>query len=222
MTVKKKFGVFGDAYVHVTKGTGPELPEGAGLVATREVDIVAVVLDLINQVRDATLVLLESATKEVDEIVGLTADMRASDSPLQKSLLHLESIIQQIEEGKGPVGRFVTDEETAESLDQIIAEFTKVAGDIQKILEDVRQVTATLPEMARVVSDEVQDIPGTVAITQETIRETERLIVGVQNHWLLKKYVPRDNARALIPVYDIPRRPPGYQSEEESVKEIHP
>jgi len=219
VTVKRKFGVFGDAYVHISKGKGPELPEGAGLVANPDVDLMDIVLDLINQVRDATLDLLESATKVVDETVGFAADLRSPDSSVQQSLRHVEDIINQIKEGKGSIGRFTTNEETAERLDAILDEFAKMVSDIEKVLEDVSKTTSGLPEMAKVIEGEVRDIPGTVAIAQETVRETERLIEGVQNHWLLRDYVPPDHSTPLIRAYDIPRKAPDPQAADASAKE---
>ena len=66
---------------------------------------------------------------------------------------------------------------------------------------------AILPAMAQTVNREVQDIPGTVAQTQQAIYEAERLIKGIQQNWLIRKHVPQEQPTALIPTFDIPRVP---------------
>jgi phospholipid/cholesterol/gamma-HCH transport system substrate-binding protein len=198
--VKKKFGIAGDAYVEITKGSGPELPAGAGLVATKDTDLNELLEQLLSQVRESTLPLLESVKKTADEYAGLAADLRSPEGALQKMLTNLESISKKIEQGEGPAGRMIGDQKMAESIQQSIDE-------LQKILKDVRGATIQLPSMAKTVNQEVQDIPGTVLQTQEAIREAERLIVGIQRHWLIRKNIPPESTPTeLISAFDI-RRP---------------
>jgi len=203
--VKKKFGVAGDAYIDITKGTGPALPHGAGLVATKDIDLVVLVQNLVTQVSDAVLPLIESVRKAVDETAGLLGDVRSVDMPVQKLLSNIESITARINRGEGPAGRIVSDEEMAKQIDALVAQVREAMAQLQAILADVQKTAAELPPMAKTVGGEVQSIPGTVALTQETIRETEKLIEGLQRHWLLRKYIPQPASTPLIPVYDIPK-----------------
>lgn len=199
---KKKFGIAGDAFIEITKGTGPEIPEGAGLVVTKDTDLNELLTDLLRQVREAVLPLLESVKLAADEYAGLAADLRAEDGALQQLLVNLESITGNIEAGKGPAGLLVSDEATAKKIEALVDQ-------LQAIMADIKGATVELPPMARTVNTEVQTIPGTVMMTQETLRETERLIEAVQRHWLLRKYVtPEGRPTELIPIYDI-RRPVG-------------
>ena len=62
-------------------------------------------------------------------------------------------------------------------------------AEVRRILADVRQTTVQLPAMARTAGGEVQDASGLVLQTQSAIREAEKLIEGIQRHWLLRKYM---------------------------------
>lgn len=201
--VKKKFGVAGDAYIDITKGSGPDLPEGGGLVASKDTDLNELMQELLNQVQSATVPLLDSIKRTADEYAGLAADMRSAEGPLQKMLLNLESITRKIDSGDGPAGKLVSDPEMAKTIDAVVAQVQDAISQLQAIMADVKKATANLPSMATAVNGEVQDIPGTVALTKETIRETERLIEGIQRHWLLRKYIPQDASPPLIPAYDV-------------------
>jgi hypothetical protein len=66
----------------------------------------------------------------------------------------------------------------------------------------VKATTAQIPPMATKVGREVDDLPGTVVQTQETIREAERLIEGIQQHWIIRKYVPQPQVPAMIPAVE--------------------
>lgn len=201
--VKKKFGVAGDAYVDIAKGSGPEIPPGGGLVAIKDTDLNELLQDLLGQIRETTVPLLESVKSAVDEYAGLGADMRSAEGPLQKMLMNLENITRKIDQGEGPAGKLVGDEQMAEMMQQMVKQLQDTIAQVQEILGDVREVTAELPDMAKTVGGEMQDVPGTVAQTKETIREAERLIEGLQRHWLLRKYIPQTEPTALIPSYDV-------------------
>lgn len=203
--VKKVFGIAGDAFVEITKGTGEELPEGAGLVAIKDTDLNELLEQLLSQVRDATVPLLESVKKAADEYTMVAVDLRAAEGPLQKMLVNLESITRKIEAGEGPAGRLIGDEEMANSIQQVVDQVNQAIVQLQAIMADVKGATIELPSMAKTVNAEVQDIPGTVMQTQQAIYEAERLIKGIQQNWLIRKHVPQEQSTALIPVYDIPR-----------------
>ncbi len=203
--VKKKFGIAGDAFVEITKGTGADLPPGAGLVAVKDTDLNELLEQLLSQIRENTVPLLESVKHAADEYAQVATDLRSPEGPLQKMLVNLESITRKIEQGEGPAGKLVGDEQMAESISQIIDQVNQSIAQLQAILKDVQGATVKLPEIASTVNSEVQDIPGTVLQTQKAIHEAERLITGIQQNWLIRKHIPRVEPTALIPVYNIPR-----------------
>ncbi|HMP89854.1 MAG TPA: MlaD family protein [Kiritimatiellia bacterium] len=205
--VKKKFGIAGDAFIDLTKGLGPELPVGAGLVATKDTDLNELLEQLLNQVREAVVPLLESVKRAADEYGNIAADLRADGGPVQKILSNVESIIQKIDQGEGPAGRLISDPELADTIQSMVNQLNEAVRHVDQILADVRKATAELPDMARTIGGEVRDIPGTVAMSQEAIREAERLISGLQRHWLIRRHIPQTEPTPLIPLHDVRRNP---------------
>lgn len=184
--VKKKFGIAGDAFVEISRGSvGERIASGDSLAASKDTDINELLTTLLDEVKKSILPLLDSVKGAADQYNGLAADLRV--------------IVGKIESGQGPAGMLVNDEATAQRIKDLLDE-------TQKILSDIRGATVELPPMARTVNKEVQDLPGTMLLTQETLRETEQLIEGIQRHWLLRKYMkPQEPPPALISVHDIPR-----------------
>ena len=45
----------------------------------------------------------------------------------------------------------------------------------------------------------MKDLPGILLQVQELLRQTQRLVKGLQNHWLLRSYVPPDVGAGRIP-----------------------
>jgi phospholipid/cholesterol/gamma-HCH transport system substrate-binding protein len=190
--VKKKFGVAGDAFVEITKGQGAELGDEPALVAVKDTELTEIAQDILKQIQDATL-------PAIQEYTQLAADLRSADGPLMKLLAHLEQITGALERGEGSAGQLLRDPAAAQEIQRILAQVNAALAEVQKILADVKATTAQIPPMAAKVGREVDDLPGTVVQTQETIREAERLIEGIQQHWIIRKYVPQPQVPALIP-----------------------
>ncbi len=186
--VKKKFGVAGDAYVEITEGHGEELGDRAALPAIKDTEITEIAQNILKQIQDAILPLLESYTKLAD-------GLRDQDGPLMKLLSNLEEVSRGLAEGEGSAGQLLRDPKAAEEIDRILEQ-------VRAILADLKETTARLPPMAATVGREVDALPGTVVQSQETLREAERLIEGVQRHWLIRKYVPGEQLPDMIPAIE--------------------
>lgn len=183
--VKKKFAVAGDSYVEITQGRGAEIGDDPAMLAVKDTEITEIAQDILKQLQDAILPLLQEYTK-------LAADLRNPEGPLMKSLTHLEEISRGLAQGEGSAGQLLRDPKAAEEIDRILVQ-------VREILADLKETTARLPPMAETVGREVDALPGTVVQSQETLREAERLIEGIQQHWLIRKYVPSSQLPEMIP-----------------------
>jgi hypothetical protein len=62
----------------------------------------------------------------------------------------------------------------------------------------------TDPEMTMDVREAIDHLNELLAVTSETVAETRRLIRGAQKHWLLRKYIPEEDAPEYIsPLYGV-------------------
>ncbi|MGA1530569.1 MAG: hypothetical protein ACO398_07460, partial [Kiritimatiellia bacterium] len=215
--VKKKFGIAGDAFIEITKGSGSPL-DAAGLAPFKDTDLNELLQDLVTQLREAIMPLMDSVKTTVDEYGALAAGLSDPESPLQQMLANLKEITASIQRGEGSVGKLLSEDETIEALNDAVKQATVAIEQLQAVIEDVKASTAQLPDMTRKVGDELDSLPGTLLMTQEAIREAERLIEGVQQHWLLRGSMPpRQQPTELIPLYDISTPgPSGVQPGEES------
>lgn len=183
--VKKKFGIAGDAFVEITQGRGAPLEDGAVLKAVRDTEITELAQEILQEIQNAVLPLLEEYTK-------LAADLRDAEKPLMQALANIEKITRGLAEGEGSAGQLLRDPKAAQEIEAILAE-------IRAILADIKETTSKLPAIAATVNAEVEALPGTIIQAQETLRESERLIEGIQRHWLIRKYVPRESLPDIIP-----------------------
>jgi phospholipid/cholesterol/gamma-HCH transport system substrate-binding protein len=197
--VKKKFGVAGDSFFEITRGQGAPLPEkNAAIVCNEQVQ--SVLESAIDDIRRETLLVLKKTGAGLDTWTLLGSELRESRQHLDQLTARLETITAGVEQGKGTVGKLLSDTSLADEAQQALARANQTMSELQAVVTNlsaaVRNVqtgTERLPEITRAVADEARDLPGLVQQTQTSMRELERLIDALQRHWLIRKYVDHTN-----------------------------
>src|SRR5205807_9067012 len=115
-------------------------------------------------------------------------------------------------------GRLLTDAALADEATNLLAranqtmvELQGVVANLNSAVKNIQTGAVRLPEITEAVANETKDLPGLVKQTQISMREMERLIEGMQRHWLLRKFVNQTNPPPL------PRTVAGLPGAEEPV-----
>ena len=171
--------------MEITQGRGPERELEMPLVVSKDTEITEIAQDILKRLQETTV-------PAIEEYTALAADLRSTNGPLMKLLAHLEQITAGLERGEGSAGQLLRDPTAANEIQRILAE-------VKDILADVKAATVQLPPVAGRVARDTEDMPGVMLQTQETLREAERLIEGIQQHWLIRGYVPAPPSTEMIP-----------------------
>ncbi len=195
--VMRTFAVAGDAYVEITRGRGERLPEeGAYIPIVRDTELLDLAEALLDEVRATTVPAIEQLQRLLEEATALTVDLRDPEGDVQTMLASINRMIHDIEAGQGAVGKLLRDPEVAEEVAGLVTRVGDLLEEVQLILQDVNTATAQLPRMTDRLAGELEDVPGLVYQTQATLQETEVLLTGLQRHWLLRRYMDRDERPA--------------------------
>jgi phospholipid/cholesterol/gamma-HCH transport system substrate-binding protein len=195
--VKKRFGLAGDAFVDIQKGTGDRLPEeGAELGLVKDTEIIELAKQLVEGVRDAVVPAIDEVRLTAAEARKAIAALQDPDGDLQQFLSRLNEFAEALQHGDGVLPKVLGDPEFAADVHEIVVNANGVLSEIQSrlreveaILEDVKRTTAELPAVAATVRAEMEDLPGLVLRTQAGIRHIDELVAGLQKHWLVRSYM---------------------------------
>ena len=213
--VKKKFGVAGDAYFEITRGQGPPLPKKDASIICRELPgtmetaieavrrAVLPVLEKLSVGLDTWTTLGEKLSTGADAWTKLGTNLDESRQHLDQLIARLNGIVAGIEQGKGTAGKLLTDPALADDLKIILDKGNVSMDQLQTILKDVQMAGTHLSAVSEALATEAQDLPGLVLQTQQTLHELERLIEGVQKHWLIRKYIEQRQPNTRIPPSEV-------------------
>jgi phospholipid/cholesterol/gamma-HCH transport system substrate-binding protein len=210
--VKRKFGVAGDSFFEITRGQGRSLPENDATIVCND-QFQSALESAIEEVRHEAMAVLKKTSTGLDTWTRLGADLGETRHHLDQLTVRLESMTAGVEQGKGTVGKLLTDTALADEAqtlmvraNQTMSELQGVVTNLNAAVKNVQTGTERLPEITGAVANEARDLPGLVQQTQASMRELERLTEAMQRHWLLRKYVNRTNPLPLRPL-PVPEAP---------------
>ena len=213
--VKKKFGVAGDAYFDITRGKGQPLPKKNASIVCKELP--GTIETAIEEVRRALLPVLEKLSVGVDAWTalgtklstgadawtGLGTNLGETREQLNRLLARLDGLVAGVEQGKGTAGKLLTDPAVADDLKTILDKGNASMDQLQSILKDVQVAGTHLSAVSEALAIEAKDLPGLVLQTQQTLHELERLIEGLERHWLIRKYIEQRQPNTRIPPSEV-------------------
>jgi phospholipid/cholesterol/gamma-HCH transport system substrate-binding protein len=193
--VKRKFGVAGDSFFEITRGSGPPLPEkGAAIVCNEQFQ--NPLEAAVEEVRVEAMLALKKVNTGLETWTQLGADLGETRQHLDQLALRLDKMAASVAAGKGTAGKLLVDEALADEAQEFLVRANEAMRELQVVVtnldvavKNVQAGTARLPEITGAVADEAKDLPGLVGQTQTSMRELERLIEAMQRHWFLRKYV---------------------------------
>jgi phospholipid/cholesterol/gamma-HCH transport system substrate-binding protein len=214
--VKRKFGVAGDSFFEITRGSGQPLPEkGAAIVCNEQFQ--NALEAAVEEVRVEAMLALKKVNTGLETWTRLGTNLGETRLHLDQLALRLDKMAASVEAGKGTAGMLLTDEALAGEAREFLARANTVMRELQGTVtnlnvavKNVQDGTARLPEITGAVADEAKDLPGLVGQTQTSMRELERLIEAMQRHWFLRKYVNPTNPPPARPTTGgaRPEKPP--------------
>jgi phospholipid/cholesterol/gamma-HCH transport system substrate-binding protein len=201
--VKKKFGVAGDSFFEITRGEGKPLPEEHASIVCNE-QFQSGFESAIEEIRVETLGVLKKTAAGLEKWSQLATELGESRKRLDLLTSHFEKMATDVEGGRGTVGKLLTETAVADDADAFLAdarlavsEWRGMITNLNTAAQSIQSGTTRLPEITEAVANETKYLPGLVQQSQASMREMERLIVAMEHHWLIRKYVTQTNVPAL-------------------------
>jgi phospholipid/cholesterol/gamma-HCH transport system substrate-binding protein len=193
--IRKRFGVAGDSYLDISRGTGEPL-DWTYAVITASLD------------RPPT-----------ENLGAMMDEMKQKVLPIiddtHRSVKLLASIMDRLERGEGAAGRLLTDDRfvrdleatvanakaSTEAIPGILSRVEKSLAEVQRISRDLARATPRMPEIARNVEETSKSLPMLLLQARATTAELQQLVVQLRGHWLLGS--DRETTATRLPATSI-------------------
>jgi phospholipid/cholesterol/gamma-HCH transport system substrate-binding protein len=178
-TIRRTFGIAGDAYLEITRGYGEPL-DWQFAVITVESDRKATdtMAEVIEELRARILPVVDDAHKAILILTAVAKDLQDPQKGVQQLLGNLSSITAKIDRGEGALGRLLAEDKLVRDLEAQVARMGPILDDLNKTVQNVSEFSAEF-------NTETGDIPQITRTLKKTMASIEMLVED------LKKATPQ-------------------------------
>lgn len=202
---KDLMAVAADVLARVEKSTLPSIQEYGRLAADlRDPEgPLQKLLQRMNRIADTlekgegTIPRLLNDKAFMAEFEQTVAGTNAMLADLQRTLRSAESASQKLSGMTDNVNRVLG------SMPRLMTLTEDVLRNTNAVMGDLRKTTERLPDITRSLGGETNALPGLLLQTRTTLEEIERLVLGLQRHWLVRGYIEPPSAPGRIPPEEI-------------------
>lgn len=180
--VRKRWGVAGDTYLEISRGTGEPLDDLAFLPIVVDEDLTTLLLARLQEVGDSITFTMFRVNELLAEYTELARSLQSPALEMQLLLEEATGLVKDLRQGQGALGRLLTDDTLIDEAEVVTKELQAVAERLQRVMADVQRTSSELPAMAAAVPDVLDQ-------AEQTLHAVETLVEGLQRHWLVRKYV---------------------------------
>jgi len=156
-TIRKTFGIAGDAYLEITRGSGEMLDwEYAVITVKSDRKTSDTLAELIEELRAKVLPVVDDAHKAILMLTAVAKELQDPDKGVQQLLANLNSISDRIDRGEGAIGRLLTEDKLVRDLEALVARMSLIFDDLKKTIQNVSEFskefdveTGDIPEITR-------------------------------------------------------------------------
>ena len=156
-TIRKTFGIAGDAYLEITRGSGEPLDwEYAVIPVKSDRKTSDTLAELIEELRAKVMPVVDDAHKAILMLTAVARELQDPDKGVQQLLANLNSISDRIDRGEGAIGRLLTEDKLIRDLENLVARMGPIFDDLEKTIQNVSGFskefdieTGDIPEITR-------------------------------------------------------------------------
>ena len=179
--IKRRFGVAGDAYLEITRGTKERLDlEYAVLQASAERIPTQTVEQLISEVRGRLLPILDQAQDAIGAFAQVSHTVSEAEGDVRDFLASLKGISQRIERGEGSIGRLIADDTLIRELEIVLTRTQQAVAGLTPILQEMQAVASNASTMSEQFARQSSAIPKVTERAVATLDSLQAVMEDVK------------------------------------------
>ena len=176
-TIRRTFGIAGDAYLEITRGVGQPLDwEFAVISAVSDRKPTDTVGEMIDEIREKVFPVIDDAQKAIQAFLTVAEELQDPDKGVQQLLTNINSITDRIDRGEGTIGRLLTEDKLVRNLESLIARLDTETGRLAPILDDLSATMQNVAEFSTQFNAQSGDIPKIARSLKETLASAEAVM----------------------------------------------
>ena len=176
-TIRRTFGIAGDAYLEITRGSGKPLDwDFAVISAVSDRKPTDTVGEMIDEIREKVFPVIDDAQKAIQAFLKVAEELQDPDKGVQQLLTNMNSIAARVDRGEGTIGRLLTEDKLIRELESLVARLDKETGRLGPVLDNLEATMQNVAAFSTQVNAQAGDIPEITRSLKETLASAEMVM----------------------------------------------
>lgn len=179
-TIRRIFGIAGDAYLEITRGFGKPLDwKFAVISAVSDRKPTDTVGELIDEIREKVFPVIDIAQKAIQAFLTLANELQDPEKGVQQLLANANSIADRIDRGEGTIGRLLTEDKLVRDMESLVAGLDAETRRMGPILDDLKTAMQNVAELSARFNADSGDIPEIARSLKEALASAEAVLKDI-------------------------------------------
>jgi phospholipid/cholesterol/gamma-HCH transport system substrate-binding protein len=180
--IRKRFGVAGDSFLHISRGLGEPLDwEFAVISATADQAPTDSLGEILNELRSRIFPMIDDTQSAIRALLAVVTEMQNPQGNLQQLLANTNTITGKISRGEGLLGRLLFEEELVDDIEQLVVQLnynlkrlTPIFDQLEITVKNVSQISSRIGEQAGGLPEITRNLKDVLASVQAVMKDLSR------------------------------------------------
>jgi phospholipid/cholesterol/gamma-HCH transport system substrate-binding protein len=188
--IRKRFGVAGDSFLHITRGVGAHLDwEFAVINASAERAPTESVGEILAELRSKLFPMIDDTQTAIQTMLAVVEEMKDPQGNLQQLMSNANTITSKISQGEGLLGRLLFEEKLVDDIEQLVVQLNNnlkrlgpIFDDLEITVKNASQITSRIGEQAEdlpEITRNLKDVLDSVQIVMKDLSHTTPKLPGI-------------------------------------------
>jgi phospholipid/cholesterol/gamma-HCH transport system substrate-binding protein len=180
-TIRKTFGIAGDAYLEISRGSGQPLDwQEAVIIAKSDRQATESLGEMIDELRSKIFPVIDDSHAAILIFLEVVKDLQASGDEFEALLASLKSISGKLSRGEGSIGRLLTEDQLARELENLISRLNQDLKHVDPILTDLKVTTRHASEFSANINEQSRELPEISQSLKDTLASVEAVMTDLR------------------------------------------
>lgn len=160
VTIRKRFGVAGDAFLEISRGHGQPLDEEFAVLDARTDRAASVsTTQLLEEIRNKAIPVIEDASRTIASLAELTESLTDPEGNLQQTLGNLDTVTGRLARGEGAVGRLLARDTLVRELEALVRGLNDTLNGMGPVLDELQATVHNVQVMSEALGEQARNVP---------------------------------------------------------------
>ena len=177
--IRKRFGIAGSSYLHITRGTGEPLDWDYAVIQAQSGPAPTESMnDLLADLRNRVFPVIDDAKRTIQAIAQLSDALAQPEGDFRTALANLERVTGAVASGEGTAGRLITDDRAARQLERAIGKLNDNLDQLGRVVDNLESGSGDLAAAAANVRDPDNGLPAALKRANASLRALQQVLDG--------------------------------------------